>query len=184
MHGIEVTLISPVPAKVLADVIWAFDILHEAEFIARNSRFPNPEEKLRLCVSQGSTILEAIGENENAINGLLEWIKETLDPRYRKRLREEVKKLENENALVEIEVEAAQVFSMEKQRLDLTLTKLKVFDYKLDVLDKAVLTAEKISKIDPESGRQFLGNMVHSIMILADATERSIITSYRSGLFE
>jgi len=171
MKKFEITLTSPMSAGNLGKIINAMDVIHQAEFAFLNDRYPIDSEKLYLTMSFGSIKIEGFGKDDGAIGGLIGWLKEIADPRYRKLISQEIEKRDK---LLLAEDNKERIES-ERQRIQLQKEKLDLFDRLVDM-------SNKISKLQPE-GQMILSELTKSVRVLADANDDGLI-SYISELRE
>ncbi len=179
MKRFEITLKSPISARNLAKIITAMDVIHDAEFAFRNNQFPQESNRLYLTMSYGSFKIEGFGGDDGAVGGLLAWLKEKIDPDYRKLLMQEIEKRDMENRLLQAKVEVSPIHMKEKE-LDLEMKKIQIADHTLNLLDRMVEISDKVSNLSP-LGQHVLINLKKSVLVIADAREEGII-SYISEL--
>ena len=184
MKGIEVTLSSPISAKRFGEILSAIDIIHQAEFVVKNGRLPGEGEAFRVRLVSGSIKIQGVEVTEGISQGMVEWIKATVDPRFRKFVEQELEKRDKENALLDGKIDRDRKYTERKERLEIESRELENWDHKLRLLDKVMTTAERIGTFDQVGAQQFVSRMLHALGTISDAEASDEIVAHRYGLLE
>jgi len=172
MKHFEIYLKSPISATDLAKVINAMDIIHQAEYAFHNNSFPNDTDRLYLSMSHGSFKIKVFGKDGGVLEGLLNWLKELLDPRYRKLIDQEIESRDLKNKKLKAEIEVIP----DQKKIELIQKEDELFEKRLVQLDRMVDISDKISKLSPD-GRNILMELTKSRRDIADANDDGLIIS-------